>query len=128
MPHGDLSDGVAVSLLALGAHLVFKPTLALGIIKPIVTASSPPEVALAYNFLGGIFILLGLTLFNVRWNSVHKLVALGFASNGIFFTYAGYTLAGGFHVFANPFFLYGLVLFLAGYHVAFRANKTYKEL
>ena len=128
MPHGDTSDFCALSIFALGAQLVFKPTLGFFTINPIVTATSPEEVVVAYKLLGAVFMVFGIVLFQVRWNTVHKLAALAFAAAGLFFGYLGHTVAGGFFVNANPFFLYGLVFLTSGLHIFFHSNKTYKEL
>ena len=128
MPHGDFSDFAALGLLVCGGQLAFKPTVGLGPIMPIVTASSSPEAVAGFRLFGAVLMLLGATLFNVRWNTVHKLVALFFSFSGAFAIYLGYTLAGSFDVLANPLFIYGFLFFSSGFHIAFRSNKTYKEL
>ena len=128
MPHGDFSDFAALGLLACGGQLAFKPTVGLGPIKPIVTASSSPEAVAGFRLFGAVLMLLGAALFNVRWNTVHKLVAIFFVFSAFFAIYLGYTLAGAFEFTANPLFLYGILLFSSGFHIAFRCNKTYKQL
>ena len=128
MPHGDFSDFAALGLFGCGAQLVFKPTLGLGPINAIVTASSSAETVAAFRIFGAVLMITGITLFQVRWNTVHKLVALAFVMSGAFAAYLGNNLAGGFNVTANPFFLYGLLFVASGFHIAFRSNKTYKQL
>ena len=75
MPHGDLSDYVAVASLALGLGSIFAPaalySFSAGPLKPMVEGAVTEAAASAMRLAGAAFIFVGTTSFGVRWNTVN---------------------------------------------------------
>merc|ERR1719482_121057 len=122
MPHGDLSDITSLAFLAVGSQVCYDPTMDVGPIKALVSGGQEDAV-LAMRIIGAIFLLIFTALFNVRWNSAHKLVGLGFFGVGGFLGFQASKRA-----MQPALILYSALFLVAGFHVTFLANKTYKAM
>ena len=80
MPHGDLSDYVAVASRALGLGSIFAPaalySFSAGPLKPMVEGAVTEAAASAMRLAGAAFIFVGTTSFGVRWNTVNHVTAM----------------------------------------------------
>mmetsp|Transcript_29192 Transcript_29192/g.44103 ORF Transcript_29192/g.44103 Transcript_29192/m.44103 type:complete len:145 (-) Transcript_29192:20-454(-) len=128
MPHGDFSDIAALSLIGSGIQQMLYPFNHLGQVgflqsvvpKPTLPMSADAE--LMCQFLGGLLLMIGCTLFTVRWNTINgKLSGLALivaAANGVYRTY--------FYdkevVVPRPIYVYAVVFVLSGLHLMFNAN------
>merc|ERR1712146_871581 len=121
-PHGDLSDISSLAFLAMGSQLCYDPTMDVGPIKALVSGGQEDAV-LAMRMVGAIFILIFTALFNIRWNTAHKMVGTGFMGVGVFLASQASKRA-----MQPALILYSAMFLLAGIHVNFLSNKTYKAI
>merc|ERR1711977_340770 len=94
----------------------------MGPIKALVSDGGG-EAAFAMRIVGSLFILLFTALFNVRWNTAHKLVGVGFMGVGAFLAFEASKRG-----MQPALLLYGALFLVAGFHINFLSNKTYKAM
>merc|ERR1711959_293657 len=81
MAHGNFSDLGALALIILGVQCVwFTDSLFenIGPFKPTLSSPSSPETSALYQVIGGLLLIIGLTLSGVKWNPANgKMAGLG---------------------------------------------------
>jgi hypothetical protein len=125
MPHGDYSDIIGLSSIALGATSIFYPKwafLGLGMIKPAFATAVSDSALTAIQAGGAPLVALGMAFSVVRWNKVNSIAAIA----GCIVTALNYAYIGlktdNYTFVLRPWYLIS-ALFLAGaYHFAFHSN------
>jgi len=124
MAHGNVSDLVAIILLAGTVQCIFFPSLLSEDAGPFKAtfAKSSPELATMIKFSGGFFLIIAMMFSGIKWNPVNgKMGGLGcflcvanivntlfrkqdsgtFVPH-LFYVYAVTILLGGIHIFLFP--------------------------
>ena len=93
MPHGDYSDFIGLSTLALGATSIFYPkwmTLGFGALKPALSSAVSESTLTVIQAGGAPLVALGMAFFIVRWNKVNSMAAVaGCAVTALNYAYIG---------------------------------------
>ena len=130
MPHGDFSDYAAFFCMGTGGASLFAPHLwftGVGPLSPLLDGmgDATAQGVTLIRFIGALLLMIGFSLFVVRWNTVNgKAGGLGaFVASGT----AAYTALShdgglGHHTFWHVF---TVMFLLAGLHLWFRANPMW---
>jgi hypothetical protein len=125
MPHGDYSDIIGLSTLALGATSIFYPkwmTLGFGALKPALSSAVSDSTLTAIQAGGAPLMALGMAFSVVRWNKVNSIAAVaGCVVTAINYAYIGLKM-DNFTFVLRPWYIISAVFLAGAYHFAFHSN------
>ena len=125
MPHGDYSDFIGLSTLALGATSIFYPkwmTLGFGALKPALSSAVSESTLTVIQAGGAPLVALGMAFFIVRWNKVNSMAAVaGCAVTALNYAYIGLKMDNFKFVF-RPWDVISAVFLAGAFHFAFYSN------
>lgn len=131
--HPTSTHALLRSTFTTGCLSIFYPAVwfaSLGPIKPLFDTAATPELLLALRFAGGLLLFMAPVLFVVRWNKINgKAGALGMWMAAANTAYIALSM-DAFTFVPRAWWLFVVVFFCAGLHLAFNANEmlTVKDL
>ena len=130
MPHGDLSDFTAISLLVVGAQQIFLPAWsfsAIGPLQPVLDGTfenATKEQLALLKFMGAFMIIVAFMLFEVWWDGTNfHLPSLGFLLGAVNFGVTTYFTIDGGKFVPRVSYVYAALLIVGAIHLLFFRNK-----
>jgi len=117
MAHGNISDKVALAMIALSIQCIFFTQGSYQDLGPIKGDAYSPDMDVLVKFSGGLLLVIALTLSAVKWNPANgKMAGLGCFLCAANILHLTSQLAGGMTVLRR-FHVVALALVAAGVHI-----------